>query len=227
MCRRQWVPQRRPGVVVGYALNRSERQGEFSDRDVTVLNALEAHLALHHRVVNDLAQLRAMAVEAERDGWYVVTVRSDGVIERSSASSRDPQLAAGGSVPPDVATLLPVDGDQRRRPEHHDVMIGDERWRCVVHPVVVGPTVLLMRHVGDESSDVTMLVDVGLTPRQAEVAISLARTGANNADLARSLHISEGTLKKHLEPVFRVLGSDNRAAAAVAVHEIVGSPGHR
>lgn len=210
-----------PSVVVGYALNRAAVDGEFSDRDVAVLNALEAHLALHHRMVNDVASSLAMSAEAERDGWYAVSVRSDGLVERSSATSRHPELAAGSSLPAAIVALLPVQDDADRQPTHHDVTIASEQWRCVVHPVAVGPTVLLMREVGDESRDVTLLVDAGLTPRQAEVAVALARTGANNAGLARRLSISEGTLKKHLEAVFRVLNVESRAAAAVATLAVI------
>ena len=212
-----------PAVVVGYALNRSERQGEFSDRDAAVLNALEAHLAMHHRVVKDVERSRAMAEEADRDGWSVVTVRSDGTIECSSSDSLTPGWAQGEKVPAAVASLLPSGGSADRAATSHDVMIGDDRWRCVAHPVQVGPTVLLMRHVGEEATDVSTLVDRGLTPRQAEVALALARTGAANSQLARSLGMSEGTVKKHLESVFRVLGVESRAAAAVAVGEIVGA----
>ena len=211
-----------PGVVVGYALNRSASDGEFSERDAAVLTALEAHLALHHRVVNGVASSLAMSAEAERDGWYAVSVRSDGMIERSSVTSGHGELAAGEALPTEVVALLPGPDHVHRQPSHHDVMIGRERWHCVVHPVAVGPTVLLMRHLGDESRDVTLLVGVGLTPRQAEVAVALARTGTNNTELARRLNISEGTLKKHLEAVFRTLGVENRVAAAVAVLAIIG-----
>lgn len=206
-----------PGVVVGYALNRSAVGGEFSDRDVAVLNALEAHLALHHRIVNDLASSQAMSAEAERDGWYALSVRSDGVIERSSVAGRHPELGAGASLPATVVALLPKENDADRQASHHDIAITSGQWRCIVHPVAAGPTVLLMREVGGETRDVTSLVDAGLTPRQADVAIALARTGDSNPRLARRLGISEGTLKKHLEAVFRVLGVENRAAAAVAV----------
>jgi DNA-binding CsgD family transcriptional regulator len=66
-------------------------------------------------------------------------------------------------------------------------------------------------------ADATHLADVGLTPRQTEVAVALARTGGTNAQLARSLQISEGTVKKHLESVFRVLGVDSRSAAVAAL----------
>jgi DNA-binding NarL/FixJ family response regulator len=107
------------------------------------------------------------------------------------------------------------------------VVIDGERWRCVVHPVRVGPTVLLLRSLGTESAELTPLIDAGLTPRQAEIARELARTGAANAHLARALGISEGTVKKHLEAIFRVFGVDSRTAAAVAVGELVEGSARR
>jgi len=176
---------------------------------------------MHHRLVKDLERSRAMVEEADRDGWSVVTVRSDGVIECSPSDSLTPGWSQGEKVPAAVASLLPAPGDSDRATTSDDVLIGGQRWRCVVHPVSVGPAVVLMRHLGGESTDVEPLVDRGLTPRQAEVALALARTGAANSHLARSLQMSEGTVKKHLESVFRVLGVESRAAAAVAVGEIV------
>ena len=74
-----------------------------------------------------------------------------------------------------------------------------------------------MRYAGDDVAQSTLLVDAGLTPRQIEVAMELAATGATNAQLARRLGISEGTVKKHLETVFAVLGVESRAAAIVAL----------
>lgn len=91
----------------------------------------------------------------------------------------------------------------------------------VVNPVPVGPTVLLMRPLDNEPPEGMDLVDAGLTPRQIQVALELARSGGTNSQLARSLGISEGTVKKHLESVFRLLGVDSRAAAAVALRELI------
>lgn len=206
-----------PDVVVGYALNRGPGDGEFSDRDVSVMNALGAHLALHHRLSMDHERSRAMADEAGRDGWAVVTVRSDGVVEASTAGP----LAPGSDLPPTVADLLPTEGNVTSHPTTHDVVVGADRWRCVVRPVPVGPTVLAMRRLGNEVAGASALLDAGLTRRQAEVAVALGRTGGTNAQLARALSMSEGTVKKHLEAVYRVLGVDSRAAAVVALkHQV-------
>lgn len=211
-----------PDVVVGYALNRPEAQGEFSDRDVAVLEALVAPLAMHHRVLMTLEQSAAMAVEADRDGWVMVTVRSDGVVVASSSTAVGSTLAAGERVPPEIAAVLPTATSMTTGPVRHKVVVGEERWRCVVRPVPVGPTVLLMRRLHGETDEMTSLVDIGLTKRQSEVASALALTGGTNTQLARSLGMSEGTVKKYLEAVYRVLGVDSRAGAVVAIQALTG-----
>ncbi len=61
------------------------------------------------------------------------------------------------------------------------------------------------------------LTAAGLTSRQADVVLHLA-TGATNAQIARALGISGGTVRKHLENAYAALGVTNRvAAAAVAL----------
>lgn len=210
-----------PDVVVGYACNRSATQGEFSDRDVAVLNAIGAHLCMHHRRAVDVERADAMALEVDRGGgWTILTARSDGVVESSSGTS-PPPLVRSGRITPEIIGLLPTGEDTRCGAATHDVMVDDERWRCVVHPVPVGPTVLLVRRLGEEPVEVSTLHDLGLTPRQADVAIELGRSGGTNAQLARTLGITEGTVKKHLETVFRALGVDSRAAAVVVLRSVL------
>jgi DNA-binding CsgD family transcriptional regulator len=56
--------------------------------------------------------------------------------------------------------------------------------------------------------------DHALTDRQREV-LSLLRSGRSNAEIAAALGISEHTVRKHLERIFRVLGVSTRAEAIV------------
>lgn len=55
----------------------------------------------------------------------------------------------------------------------------------------------------------------GLTPRQQDV-LRLLVAGKSNKEIARILQLGEGTIKVHLAALFRNLGVNNRAAAAVA-----------
>lgn len=64
-----------------------------------------------------------------------------------------------------------------------------------------------------------------LTAREREVLAFLGR-GLSNGQIARRLHVVEGTVKAHVSSILGRLGVDNRAAAAVVAHEagIVAPP---
>ena len=62
-----------------------------------------------------------------------------------------------------------------------------------------------------------------MTRRQADVLIALARAGGSNNELARELGMSESTVKKHLEAIFRVLQVTSRAAAVLRLRELTGA----
>ncbi|KQQ04240.1 MULTISPECIES: response regulator transcription factor [unclassified Rathayibacter] len=70
-------------------------------------------------------------------------------------------------------------------------------------------------HVVDPSLAAESLAQGGtpLTERETDV-LSAARTGGSIADLARMLHLSEGTVRNHLSAVIGKTGARNRADAA-------------
>jgi DNA-binding NarL/FixJ family response regulator len=57
-----------------------------------------------------------------------------------------------------------------------------------------------------------------LTAREREVLAFLG-SGLSNGQIARRLHLVEGTVKAHVSSILARLGVDNRAAAAVVAHE--------
>lgn len=57
-----------------------------------------------------------------------------------------------------------------------------------------------------------------LTAREREV-LAFLRSGLSNGQIARRLHVVEGTVKAHVSSILARLGVDNRAAAAVVAHE--------
>ncbi|UFS96018.1 response regulator [Nocardia huaxiensis] len=56
-----------------------------------------------------------------------------------------------------------------------------------------------------------------LTEREGEVALAVA-TGAGNAEIARTLHMSESTVKVHISRIIAKLGLENRTQIAILVH---------
>lgn len=60
--------------------------------------------------------------------------------------------------------------------------------------------------------------DSPLTERETDV-LSLARTGGGVADIARMLHLSEGTVRNHLSAAIGKTGGRNRADAARVAEE--------
>ncbi|MFI9202260.1 response regulator [Streptomyces sp. NPDC053048] len=65
-----------------------------------------------------------------------------------------------------------------------------------------------------------------LTARERDVLAHLG-AGLSNGQIARRLHVVEGTVKAHVSSILARLGVDNRAAAAVVAHEagMTAAPG--
>jgi DNA-binding CsgD family transcriptional regulator len=72
-----------------------------------------------------------------------------------------------------------------------------------------------------EPLPVSAMVQLGLTPRQAEVLLQLAQ-GNSNKSIARHLGITPATVKTHLEEIYRRLGAENRTAAVCAIRNALG-----
>ncbi|MGW5918179.1 response regulator [Nocardia fluminea] len=59
---------------------------------------------------------------------------------------------------------------------------------------------------------------IELTDRETEV-LRLLATGAANREIARSLYLSEGTVKNHISSILNRLGVRDRTQAAIYAHE--------
>ncbi|MEV6657666.1 response regulator transcription factor [Nocardia fluminea] len=59
---------------------------------------------------------------------------------------------------------------------------------------------------------------IDLTDRETEV-LRLLATGAANREIARSLYLSEGTVKNHISSILNRLGVRDRTQAAIYAHE--------
>lgn len=66
-------------------------------------------------------------------------------------------------------------------------------------------------------------MDLKLSPRQLEVLILIAK-GRSNKEIARELRLSEGTVKVHVNALFRALGVHNRVTAVSLLAQISRPP---
>ena len=83
---------------------------------------------------------------------------------------------------------------------------------------------MLFRLTSEDATEQSALLKqhYGLTTREAEVLVWLARDKANR-DIADILGLSPRTVNKHLETIFSKPGVENRAsAAAIAVRALGG-----
>ena len=65
--------------------------------------------------------------------------------------------------------------------------------------------------------------DIALTRREHEVVLLVAE-GLTNAEIARTLWIAPGTVRRHLENVFAKLGVHTRTAAVARVRDAERRP---
>ena len=105
------------------------------------------------------------------------------------------------------------------QPERNDslrLQVGDIRLqlRFLGRPA---PGEFLLRLIPDDEELNRRILkeSFGLTDREAEVLLWLSR-GKTNQEIGQILSMSPRTVNKHLEPVFRKLGVENRTSAAAA-----------
>lgn len=210
-----------PGqTVLGIALNRRDR--DFSDGEVALLDALRPHLVQayrhaqliteHRRALEHVAGAlgedgRAFSVVGQPITGHALTLLSrhfgaeDGALPEPVQAWLNEELAAFESGDP----------DQLRQPL---VSVRDGRRLTVRFVPGGGGSDLIWMVELPTESDATPLQQLGLSAREAEVLWLLTR-GKQTKEIARELGISAGTVRKHLDHVYRKLGVSN-ATGAVA-----------
>jgi DNA-binding CsgD family transcriptional regulator len=211
-----------PGIVIGIAVNRG-REG-FSEDDRRLLALLRPHLVHAYQAVQVRADTTLLGRVLAEHGWAVVLVDSDGRVVRSDPGT----VASAARYGLDVAEGARLDAGplDRIRGIIRDydpatpaaasppipVLGAAGALTAVVVPSTVGPHVVLLR----AQSPLASLRAMGLTQRQAEVALGLA-AGESSHEIAARLGISPATARKHLESIFSRLGVKHRAAAVARI----------
>jgi DNA-binding CsgD family transcriptional regulator len=84
-----------------------------------------------------------------------------------------------------------------------------------LQPLLEQAYVCARRAAGDEPAR-DVVLELGLTPREADVAALVGR-GATNAEIARTLHVTEATVKTHLTRIFAKVGVRSRTQLALTL----------
>ncbi|MFA5885313.1 MAG: helix-turn-helix transcriptional regulator [Acidimicrobiia bacterium] len=225
--------------ITAIALNRNVLGDDFDERDRLLLNTLRPHLAQSYEQIRERERMQhrlgTLTGALEEGGTHVIALETQPSEVTPGAlvllyrffgrpGARDPfpaRLARwletqrravhtpAGEMPKPLAPVTAERGGTRlvvrylpATPTSHEALLLDERSTPV------------------RASELERL---GLTRREAEV-LQLLGTGATNASLAATLHVSPATVKTHLENVYRKLGASGRAqAVAMALTLLPGS----
>lgn len=217
-------------LVIAFALNR--RHHDFTDREVTVLNVLRPHLIQAYRNVQALAALRGIDDVLAEVGKGIVVLAKAGTEDRAPPWAQRVMMehfgaATAGPLPDAVRAWL---AEERRqfddgRPRLHRPLVSVAGERQLVIRFVPGagdrPDVLVLQG-REPARELSELRRLGLTAREAEI-MQLITHGEPAATASRQLGMSQGTLNKHLQHIYRKLGVTNRAAAIAAATDAVFS----
>lgn len=207
-------------LVIGVVLNRE--RDDFDSDEVAIAEALRPHVMQAYRRIQLIAeQRRAMTriagvLAEEGRAFHLLDNPVDGLaavlLERHFGTLRDSQLPVPVSTWVEEERAASVHGPLGRL-QQPLVSIRDNR-RLVMRyvPGSLGEPEMLSLDERIAEQDAQPLQRLGLSRRQAEVLWWLTK-GASSATIARELSVAVGTVKKHLDQVYRRLGVSCRAAA--------------
>lgn len=221
------------GLVTAVFLDRSGIR-DFGERDRLLLNLLRPHLNQSYQnavVVSAMWDQVAMVEQGREhiDGGLVL-LDTDGRPRLTTPLARRWLAeffghAAGGSLPETIVRWM----------AHHARLSPDELPPSMAPLVVEGEaSCLVVRLVSHNSRRLlvlqkrartvarSLLVDVGLSGREAEVMNWVAQ-GKTNLEIATILKLSRRTVDKHLEHTYSKLGVETRMAAAARLRAVAES----
>lgn len=182
-----------------FIFDRSSR--DFDERDRAVLDLVRPQLAVLDEAARARHRLRAAIGSLERtDRAVVLLERRDGIAYATPAARR---------------LLARYFGHEAHLPQPISTWLRKRGQVAAVAPLTLQRDGAALRvHLTDEG---LLLEEVHvaprLTPREREV-LDLVADGKTNAEIATSLWVSPGTVRRHLENVFAKLGVHTRTAAA-------------
>jgi len=222
------LPAARPRIV-GIALNR--RAHDFDERERAILNTLRPHLAQSYSFAEERDRLRAGLVALthvlREGGSHVVTLEQG----REEVSVDAADLLSSYFGPLSGKTALPREMSQWLETQQNLEASGLGLLPALTRKR--GTKMLVARYIPSihgagtivlnerpTTLDTDELARLGLTNREAEIMQQLVR-GASDNEIAASLHIAYGTVRKHLDNIYRKLGANRRTQAIATALELL------
>jgi DNA-binding CsgD family transcriptional regulator len=209
-----------PDVIAGLVVNGDH---VFDGRDAAVFAHVASHVALR---LGAVAEGEAMRVALDGLGWSKLSVDDDGRILGDAAASLAPLIGDDRRLVSELHELISNPVPARFPNNPHVITTPRGSFRAIVARNALPPHSLFVYAVDSSlrRDQLTTLTAAGLSPRESEVAAVL-HDGATNSAIAGQLGISIGTVKKHVERIFRALGVHNRTAAANAIRRLLEPAG--
>lgn len=212
-----------PPLVIGISLNRSD--ADFSEHERHLLDMLRPHIAQAHRNAEAATEMREYLTSTRRAveelDRGVIVLSASGKIQWATDRARRLVVEHFGSFEDD---RLPR--DLRRWFERQSSSpSGNGVVPALAEPFIIerlGQR-LVIRFARDpaENRCLLLLESLGLTRRESEILVWIAR-GKTNNEVAEALYISPRTVKKHLEHIYHKLGVESRTEAVSRALEIFG-----
>lgn len=187
-------------------------------RHPEVLARVASHLArsrLIRRSEDALARsgLAALAIDGEAGITWSTPAGSEWLVELTGHAA-----AAGEDLPEPLAdwSRQRIAVERAGDPGTFTAQRGGQRFVARLVPCRDGQEFLLLLQRSSNEWNLDALKNaLGLTPREAEILMWIAR-GKTNRDVGQILGSSPRTINKHLEHIFEKLGVVTRAAAVAA-----------
>jgi DNA-binding CsgD family transcriptional regulator len=178
---------------------------DFSARDCAVLDLLNPHLVQLHRASESRGRLRKALALHESTRASVVLLEADDRVAFASTAARELLDRYFGEkelrLPASVASWV----QERRRTATGEPLRIDADDRALLIELVDGGLLL------EEQQRLPQL-----TAREREI-LDLVAEGRTNAEIAKRLWVSRGTVRKHLDNVYAKLGVHTRTAASARI----------
>ncbi|MBD2114978.1 helix-turn-helix transcriptional regulator [Nodosilinea sp. FACHB-141] len=224
------------GEAIVLALHRPQRN--FTERDRTVLNLLRPHIAQAFQNAQILTQSQQSLAQLNHviDQLGTISVAANGQVRHMSQRAWKLLVQYFQSISLQSQSLP----DNLQRWFNHQItlitegrnlstscrplIVEREGWQLVVRLIVNEPEeqyLLLLEEEALVPLSAASLELVGLTKREAEVLFWVTQD-KSDAEIAKTLGLSIGTVKKHLEHVYQKFDVHTRTAAVMYALKSLG-----